>query len=67
MKDRKWVKILCNLDLFLASIALVVLTLVTFTAVIMRYVLKSPLLWQEEAQAFRKIRRRSWNISSTSL
>ena len=52
MKERKWVKIVCNLDLFLASIALVVLTLVTFAAVIMRYVLKAPLLWQEEAQAF---------------
>ena len=52
MKDRKWVKILCNLDLILASIALVILTLVTFAAVIMRYVLKTPLLWQEEAQAF---------------
>ena len=44
MKERKWVKILCNLDLFLASIALVILTLVTFAAVIMRYVLKTPLL-----------------------
>ena len=52
MKDRKWVKVLCNLDLLLASIALVVLTLVTFAAVIMRYALKMPLLWQEEAQAF---------------
>ena len=28
------------------------LTLVTFAAVIMRYVLKAPHLWQEEAQAF---------------
>ena len=52
MKEKKWVKIVCNLDLFLASIALVILTLVTFAAVIMRYVLKAPLLWQEEAQAF---------------
>ena len=52
MKEKKWLKILCNLDLFLASIALVILTLVTFAAVIMRYILKAPLLWQEEAQAF---------------
>ena len=52
MKKKCWLKILCNLDLFLASIALAVLTLVTFAAVIMRYVLKAPLLWQEEAQAF---------------
>lgn len=52
MKKKGWLKILCNLDLFIASIALAVLTLVTFAAVIMRYVLKAPLLWQEEAQAF---------------
>lgn len=52
MKKKGWLKILCNLDLFLASIALVILTLVTFAAVIMRYVLRAPLLWQEEAQAF---------------
>ena len=53
MKKKKgWLKILCNLDLFLVSVALAVLTFVTFAAVIMRYVLKAPLLWQEEAQAF---------------
>ena len=52
MKKKGWVKILCNLDLFLASVALAILTFVTFAAVIMRYVLKAPLLWQEEAQAF---------------
>ena len=52
MKKKGWLRILCNLDLFLASIALVVLICVTFAAVIMRYVLKAPLLWQEEAQAF---------------
>ena len=52
MKKKGWLKILCNLDLFLASIALAILTLVTFAAVVMRYVLKAPLLWQEEAQAF---------------
>ena len=52
LKKKGWLKILCNLDLFLASIALAVLTFVTFAAVIMRYVLRAPLLWQEEAQAF---------------
>ena len=51
-KQKGWLKILCNLDLFLASIALAVLTLITFAAVIMRYVLKAPLLWREEIQAF---------------
>ena len=52
LKKKTWLKILCNLDLFIASIAMVVLTLVTATGVIMRYVLKTPLLWQEEIQAF---------------
>ena len=45
-------KILCNLDLFIAAVAMVVLTLVTAAGVVMRYVLKTPLLWQEEVQAF---------------
>ena len=52
MKRNSWLKILCNLDLFIASIAMVVLTLVTAAGVVMRYVVKSPILWQEEVQAF---------------
>ena len=52
MKKKSWLKILCNLDLFIASVAMVVLTLVTAAGVVMRYVLKTPLLWQEEVQAF---------------
>ena len=50
--EKKWVKILCNLDLFIASIAMVVLTLITAGGVVMRYVVKNPILWQEEVQAF---------------
>ena len=52
MKKNSWLKILCNLDLFIASIAMVVLTLVTAAGVIMRYIVKNPILWQEEVQAF---------------
>ena len=52
MKKNSWLKILCNLDLFIASIAMVVLTLVTAAGVVMRYIVKSPILWQEEVQAF---------------
>ena len=52
MKRNSWLKILCNLDLFIASIAMVVLTLVTAAGVVMRYIVKSPILWQEEVQAF---------------
>ena len=55
MKKNSWLKILCNLDLFIASIAMVVLTLVTAAGVIMRYIVKSPILWQEEVQAFCQI------------
>lgn len=43
-------KILCNLDLLIASFALVVLIAVTFSGVIMRYFLSSPLIWAEEVQ-----------------
>ena len=52
MKKNSWLKILCNLDLFIASIAMVVLTLVTAAGVVMRYIVKNPILWQEEIQAF---------------
>lgn len=52
MQKKTWLKILCNLDLFIASAALIVLTLVTSVGVFMRYILKMPILWQEEIQAF---------------
>ena len=52
MKKNPLMKILCNLDLFIASIAMVVLTLVTAAGVVMRYIVKNPILWQEEVQAF---------------
>ena len=43
-------KIIGNLDLLIAAIALVVLVVVTFGGVIMRYVLSMPLAWAEEVQ-----------------
>ena len=46
------VKIICNIDLVIAMIALVVLTLVTSAGVFKRYVMKDPILWQEEISAF---------------
>ena len=49
---KSWVKLLCNLDLFVATVALIVLTLVTCAGVFKRYVLKDPILWQEEISAF---------------
>ena len=52
MKKKTWLKILCNLDLFIASVAMIVLTLVTAAGVFMRYIVKNPILWQEEVQAF---------------
>ena len=44
MKKKTWLKILCNLDLFIASVAMVVLTLVTAAGVFMRYIAKNPIL-----------------------
>ena len=49
---RNLVKGLCNLDLIIATVALIVLTLVTSAGVFKRYVMKDPILWQEEISAF---------------
>ena len=51
-KKPTWLKVLCNLDMLVASAALVLLTFVTAIGVFKRYVLKDPILWQEEASAF---------------
>lgn len=53
LQKKNWLlKILCNLDLLIATAALIVLTLVTSGGVFMRYVVKNPILWQEEVSAF---------------
>lgn len=41
---------LLNLDYVIAGVALIILVLVTFVGVIMRYFLGSPLIWGEEIQ-----------------
>ena len=46
------IKTVCNLDLMIATVALIVLTLVTCAGVFKRYILKDPILWQEEISAF---------------
>ena len=51
-KANPLVKILCNLDLIIAALALIILTLITTAGVFKRYVLKDPILWQEEISAF---------------
>ncbi len=52
MRKRHWISLVCNLDLLLGSAILIVLVFITSISVFMRYILKSPLLWQEEIQAF---------------
>ena len=52
LQKKGFLKILCNLDLFIASFALIVLTGLTSVGVFMRYVARTPILWQEEIQAF---------------
>lgn len=51
-KDSALKKILGNLDVIVASIALIVLILLTFSGVIMRYVVGKPYTWLEEVQLF---------------
>lgn len=53
LRKKNWLlTILVNLDLLIATVALIVLTLVTSGGVFMRYVVKNPILWQEEVSAF---------------
>lgn len=49
-KEKTWIMRLCNLDLFAACAALVLLISVTFFGVIMRYCFGNPFVWQEEVQ-----------------
>ena len=47
LQKKNWLlTILVNLDLLIATAALIVLTLVTSGGVLMRYVVKNPILWQ---------------------
>ena len=50
-KDSKLFRTLINLDILIASIALVVLVLCTFSGVLARYVVGKPFGWIEEVQA----------------
>jgi len=50
MKNNKALKVLCNLDLLLGCAMVAVLIVLTFSGVLMRYILRSPITWQEEIQ-----------------
>ena len=53
MKQKSTVKtVLCNLDVLVASVALMVLIVLTFSGVIMRYIVGKPYTWLEEVQIF---------------
>lgn len=52
MQKKTWLKVLTNIDVAGASLALVVLTILTFAGVFFRYVFRNPILWIEEIQAF---------------
>ena len=49
-KMKKITKVICNLDIAIASAALLVLIIITFTDVIMRYFFDNPFIWKEEMQ-----------------
>lgn len=53
MKKESTLKtIIGNLDILVASIALIILIILTFSGVIMRYVVGKPYTWLEEVQIF---------------
>lgn len=51
-KNSGWKSVIGNLDILVASIALIVLIVLTFFGVIMRYVIGKPFTWLEEVQLF---------------
>lgn len=51
-KQPTWKKVIGNLDIIVASMALMVLIALTFSGVIMRYVVGKPYTWLEEVQIF---------------
>ena len=51
-KDNTLKKVIGNLDIVVASIALIVLIVLTFMGVIMRYIVGKPYTWLEEVQLF---------------
>lgn len=50
--ENKVLRILKNLDLYVAAISLVVLVILTTIGVLMRYVIGKPFTWLEEVQLF---------------
>jgi TRAP-type C4-dicarboxylate transport system permease small subunit len=51
LKDKKnLINTLLNLDYLIAAISLLILVVVTFMGVIMRYFANNPIIWQEEVQ-----------------
>lgn len=51
-KDNTFLKIVKNLDIFVAVVALIVLVSLTSSGVVMRYVIGKPFTWLEEVQLF---------------
>lgn len=49
-KKNKFLHLLANLDLYVSSICLLVLIIITFMGVIYRYIIGNPFTWLEEVQ-----------------
>lgn len=50
MSQKKWLRLFLNVDVLLAGICLIILVIITFFGVIMRYFFNNPFVWQEEIQ-----------------
>lgn len=51
-KDSKFLKVIGNLDVFVAVVSLIVLVGLTSSGVVMRYIVGKPFTWLEEVQLF---------------
>ena len=52
IQDNKLLRILSNLDIWVAGIIMLALLILTFVNVLMRYVARSPITWADELQLF---------------
>lgn len=49
-KNNRLIKVLIDLDIIIASVAMVILTILAFVGVVARYVFGAPIPWQQEIQ-----------------
>ena len=61
--NKRYLRILWNIDFFISGLCIMTLVLITMTGVIARYVLNSPFTWLEEVQFILTVQAAFWGAS----